>query len=161
MKITTHIGWLVVLGSTIAVCGQSTTPVPPADVAVVVNAANPTRGLSAADVRLMLLGERHFWRGNVQVKLVLRRTGTQERDPVVTRLLKMSDSDFGRMWRMKEFRGELAGMPEFRSSDAQVFQYVREHPGALAVIAARSVPADVKLLRIEGKLPGESGYPLK
>jgi len=93
--------------------------------------------------------------------LVLRTPGTPEHDPVIMRLLNMSDSDFGRMWKNKEFRGELFGLPEFRSSDSQVFQYVREHPGAIGIVAARSVPMDIKLLRIEGKLPGEPSYPLK
>jgi hypothetical protein len=161
MKITRQICCWIVLGAALAAHGQGAVTPASTGVVVVVNSANPTNDLSLTDLRSMLMGERHFWRGNVQVRLVLRDPGTPERDAVIFRLLRMTQSEFTRMWKTKEFRGELAGLPEFRFSDAQVLQYVREHPGAIGILATRNLPNDVKLLKIDGKLPGDPAYPLK
>jgi hypothetical protein len=37
---------------------------------------------------------------------------------------------------------------------------VRDIPGAIALVPASKVPPGVKVLRIDGKRPGEPGYPL-
>lgn len=162
MKIAKHLGLLVLLCSAACARAQTPTPTPPAAEVpvVVVNATNPTSDVSLADLRRMLTGERRFWRGNVQVRLVLREPGSRGSDPVIAGLLKMTTAEFDRMWRTKEFRGELVGFPEFKLSDASVCQYVREHPGGISIIATKTLPPDVKILSVEGKLPGQAGYPL-
>jgi len=76
-----------------------------------VNAKNIYDKLSLADLRKILLGERRFWQGNVQVSLVLREQGTRERDHVLAVLLKMTNADFERHWQAKMFRGESSALP--------------------------------------------------
>ena len=130
------------------------------DLAVVVNGTNPVDELSMAELRRILLGDRRFWRGNVQVKLVLPRVGSRERDKLLTTLVGMSSLEFARYWKDKVFRGEAPDEPPSLSIDGSS-RYVSENPGALAFVAHKNIRADVKILRVDGKLPGAPGYVLK
>lgn len=130
------------------------------DIAVVVNSVNPVSDLSVGDLRRMLLGERRFWGGNVQVRLALREHGARERDQVVSTILKMDNKAFSEHWRAKVFRGEAVDEP-LTLSATMTFQYVKETPGALSFVSARNLPPEIKVLKIDGKLPGDPGYILK
>jgi ABC-type phosphate transport system substrate-binding protein len=131
------------------------------DIAVVVNAANINDKLSVADLRGILLGERRFWKGNVLVSLVLREQGTWERDHVLQVLLKMTNVEFARHWQAKMFRGEASALPLTVPSNGMANEYVADTPGAISFLIGKNLRSDLKVLRIDGKLPGEPGYPLK
>ncbi len=131
-----------------------------ADIAVVVNSVNPVSDLSSGDLRRMLLGERRFWGGNVQIRLALRERGARERDQVVTTILKMDNKAFSEHWRAKVFRGEATDEP-LTLSAALTMQYVKETPGALSFVSAKNLTPEIKILKIDGKLPGDPGYIFK
>lgn len=131
------------------------------DIAVVVNSINPATNLSLGELRRILMGERRFWGGNVQVRLALREPGARERDQVLSTVLKMDNKAFAEHWRAKIFRGEASEEPLTLSSSSTAFQYVKETPGGLSFVSAKNIPADLKILRVDGKLPGEAGYALR
>jgi hypothetical protein len=41
------------------------------------------------------------------------------------------------------------------------YELVTAIPGAIAFVDARNVHPGVKVVRVDGKLPGEKGYPLR
>ena len=131
------------------------------DIAVVVSSRNPANDLSLAELRRILMGERRFWGGNVQVRLVLRERGARERDQVLSSLLKMDNKAFAEHWRAKVFRGEASEEPLTVSSSAMTRQFLTETPGGLTFMVAKSFPTELKVLKIDGKLPGEPGYSLR
>jgi len=131
------------------------------DIAVVVNAVNPDNDVSLAHLRRLLLGDRRFWAGNVRVKLALRERGARERDRMLNVLLDMDNRAFDEHWRAKVFRGEAAEEPLTLSSRDLVVEYVQGTPGALVFMAEKDVPSHLKVLRVEGKLPGEHGYAVR
>src|SRR5258708_21699258 len=131
------------------------------DIAVVVNPVNPDNDVTLAHLRRLLLGDRRFWAGNVRVKLALRERGAHERDRLLTVLLDMDNRAFDEHWRAKVFRGEAAEEPLTLTSREMVIEYVRGRPGSLAFMAEKDVPSHLKVLRVEGKLPGEHGYAVR
>lgn len=133
----------------------------PGDIAIVVNESNPVNELTLSELRNMLMGDRRFWKGNVRVKLILREPGSYERDGVLNTLLKIDNKLFAAHWRAKIFRGEASEEPSSVQSDAQVENYLSQSPGGLAFMRNRSRAAHVKVLRLDGKLPGDDGYVLK
>jgi hypothetical protein len=162
MIVRNYIFALALVGTTLPGNPQSSpAPRESNDIAVVVNVANPVDDLSPSELRRILLGERRFWKGNVQVKLVLRDRGTRERDLVLSILLRMSNREFVEHWRAKIFRGEAGEGPLSVDSISSACQYVRERPSAVTFMAARDVPATLKILKLDGKLPGALGYALK
>ncbi len=131
------------------------------EIAVVVNGGNPVDGLSAPELRRILLGERRFWRGNVQIKLALPHAGSPERDRVLATLLGMNTSEFARHWRDKVFRGEAPDEPLSLPSAGSISRYTSETPGALTFIERKNLGRELKVLKLDGKAPGEPGYFLK
>lgn len=128
------------------------------DVAVVVNVKNPIIRLTMADLRKVFAGEKRTWPGGIPVKLIIRATGTRERETAL-HLLRLSDEDFNRYWIAQIYRGEATG-PVTVFSNGMQKEAVISIPGAIALIAADDVKPGMKVLRIDDKLPGEQGYPL-
>ena len=131
------------------------------DIAVVVNAANPVNELSVPELRKMLTGDRRFWQGNVQVKLVLCAPGLRERDQVLASLLKIKNKEFAGLWRAKVFRGEAAEEPLSVTSASTAQRSLLAMPGGITFVMVKDPSQQLKVLKIEGKLPGEPGYVLK
>jgi len=131
------------------------------DIAVVVNASNPVNDLSFSELRNMLMGDRRFWKGNVRLKLILREPGTRDRDTVLGLLLNLDNRAFAAHWRAKIFRGEASEEPLSVASVSQVERYLLENPGGITFMTAKITAPQLKVLRLEGKLPGDHGYALK
>jgi hypothetical protein len=130
------------------------------DIAVVINPKNDTNDLSSAELRQILLGERRFWKNKAPLTIVLREPGSREREEVIASL-RMSDAEFGQHWRDRVFRGEASAVPLSVPSNGVASQVVRDNAGGVTFVLGRNLSPDLKVLKIDGKFPGEAGYPLK
>ncbi|MEQ1907887.1 MAG: hypothetical protein ABMA15_03645, partial [Vicinamibacterales bacterium] len=59
------------------------------------------------------------------------------------------------------YRAQSASAPIQVESASMVARVVATLPGGLGVARLQQVPKGVKVLRIDGLLPGEPGYPLR
>ena len=132
-----------------------------ADVAVVVNADTPVSDLSLSDVRKVLLGERQYWNSKLPVTLLIRAPVARERDVVLKVIYQMSEAQFKQYWVAKIFRAEAASPPKIVYSNDMQYDLVTAIPGAIAFVDAKAVRPGVKVLRVDGHLPGEKDYPLR
>jgi len=153
---------LTVLVLTAALTGPST-PAPAAegDIAVVVRPDTPAEDLSLADIRKLLLGDRQFWTSNLRVTLLIRAPAARERDIVLKVIYHMSEAQFRQYWISKIFRAEATGGPKIVYSNEMATELVSAIPGSVAFVDATQVPKGLKVLKIDGKLPGDKGYPLR
>jgi ABC-type phosphate transport system substrate-binding protein len=131
------------------------------DIAVVVHPDTPITNLSMAEVRKVFLGDRQYWSTNVPVVLLIRAPVARARDVVLKRIYQMSDAQFKQYWIAKIFRAESASAPKVVYSNDMANELVSAIPGAIAFIDSREVRPGVKIVRVEGKLPGEPGYQLR
>jgi hypothetical protein len=155
------LGLFLLLGYPFATCQSAQGTQEHGDIAILVNPSNPVNELSLSDLRRMLSGDRRFWQGNVQVTLVLPQPGTWERDEILSTVLKASNAEFNRGWMQKVFRGEAIDVPLSVASAAAAQQYLIGTPGGLTFLPAKGLPPQLKVLRLDGKLPGELGYVLR
>jgi hypothetical protein len=132
-----------------------------ADIAVVVRGDTPVDGLSLAEIRKVLLGERQFWNGTLRVTLLMREPGAREREVVLKNIYHMNEAEFQRHWIEKIFRAEAQTGPKIVYSSGMAAELVTSIPGSIAFVDASQIPKNLKELRIDGKLPGEKGYALK
>ena len=129
------------------------------DVAVVVQPNLPVDDLTFAELRKILMGERQFWPSNVRVTLLIRAPVAHERDVVIKNILQMTEAQFRQYWISKVFRAESATSPKTVDTNEIAASLVSNIPGSIAFIESTQVPKNLKVLRIDGRLPGEKGYP--
>lgn len=131
------------------------------DVALVVHPDTAVSNLTLAEVRKVFLGERQYWSANVPVVLLIRAPVARERSVVLKTIYQMSDSQFKQYWIAKIFRAESASAPKVVYSNDMANELVTAIPGAIAFIDTREVRPGAKVIRVDGRLPGEAGYPLR
>src|SRR6266550_795453 len=131
------------------------------DVAVVVHPDTPVSNVNLTEVRRIFLGDRQYWNTNVPVVLLVRAPVARERNVVLKVIYQMSESQFKQYWIAKIFRAETASAPKLVYSNDMANELVTAIPGAITFIDARAVRPGAKVIRVDGHLPGESGYPLR
>jgi ABC-type phosphate transport system substrate-binding protein len=131
------------------------------NVAIVVHANTPVSNLSLADVRKIFRGEKQYWTTDLPVVLLVRAPVARERDVVLKVIYQMTEAQFRQYWVAKIFRAESVSAPKLVYSPDMANQLVATLPGAISFVDARQVGPGLKVLRVDGKLPGEAGYPLR
>src|SRR5688572_26191044 len=132
-----------------------------ADVAIIVRPDLPVDDLTFAEVRKLFLGDRQYWKGNIRVTLLVRAPVARERDIVLRAIYSMSEAQFRQYWISKVFRAETATGPKVVYSNEMATELVSAIPGAVAFVDAAHAPKNLKILKIDGKLPGDKAYPLR
>ena len=147
-----------------AICGSGlagSPPTPEGDIAIVVRPDVPVDNLTFAELRRLMLGDRQFWASNMKVTLLVRAPGAREREVVLKTIYQMSEAQFRQYWIAKVFRAEAASGPRIVYSNQTAAELTSAIPGAVAFVEAAQVPKGLKVLKINGVLPGDKGYPLR
>ena len=131
------------------------------DVAVVVRQDTPINNLTFAEARKLLMGDRQYWSSNLRVVLLIHAPSARERQVVLKTMYGMSEAQFRQYWISKVFRLEATTGPKIVFSNEMAIELVGAIPGAVGFVDAASVPKDLKVLKIDGLLPGEKGYRLR
>ena len=165
MKIFLGIALRLVLASlaTIFFAADARAQCPANGLAVVVNNANATEGLSMAQLRRLLLGDMRNWPDKKKVALVTPDPQSPAFKCLLSAIVRMTDVEYHRFIANVQFRGEEPVELHPASSGIAAAKMVAGSPGAIAIVEASSLPAissTVRVLRINGKQPGEPGYPL-
>jgi hypothetical protein len=129
------------------------------NVAVVVNSENPVSTLTVGDLRKLFAGEKRSWPHGVPVKLIVRAPGCRERLTML-KLLNMSESDYKQYWTGQVLRGEADSEPWVVPSVGMQREALKTFPGAVTLVDAKDVKPGMKIVKLEGLLPDEPGYPL-
>lgn len=130
------------------------------DLAIVVHPTTPVDGLTFAELRQVFVGDRQYWTSEMPVVLLIRAPSSTERDAVLKTIYRMTEPQFKQFWIAKIFRAETATPPKIVYSSDSTNQLVEAVPGAVAFMVASDVRPGLKVLRIDGRLPGEPEYPL-
>jgi len=131
------------------------------DLAVVVHPDVPVEALTFAELRRVLLGDREFWSSGVRVTLLIRAPVARERDVAVKGVCEMTEAQFRQHWIAKVFRNETPSGPKIVYSNEMAIDQVMRTPGAITFIEATKVSKGMKVLKIDGLLPGQPGYKVK
>jgi phosphate transport system substrate-binding protein len=119
--------------------------------AVVVNKDNNVEDVTAVHLSRILRSEVKKWPDGKAVVLVLHRNSAGETE-TLQRLIKMTADELKAMIAAHKDSIVLA------DSDAEVLKIVQTTPGAIGFVDVRSVDNTISVVRVDGKLPMESGY---
>ena len=129
---------------------------------MIVHKQVPVNDLSLPELREIFLGERRFWARELTITLLTPPRGTREREVLLKKIYQQrSESQVQHYWVNKLFDDNAAqAFPKITDSHEMSASLVRTIPGAIALVPANRIPKGVKVLLIDGKKPGEAGYPL-
>lgn len=127
-------------------------------IAVVVNPSVEVDDVSFTEFRKIMLGDRQFWRAGSRITLIVRRPVAIERTVLLEQVYKMSEPQYRQYWVAKVFRAEATSGPRVVLSNDQALELVGVIEGAIGVVDANDVPEGVKILKVDGLLPGDTGY---
>jgi ABC-type phosphate transport system substrate-binding protein len=128
------------------------------DIAVVVHPDVPIDNLTVAELRRILLGDREFWTSGVRVALFLRAPVARERDVAIKDVCRMTEAQFRQHWIAKVFRADVQSAPRIVYSDQMAIDQVSRTPGAITFVESTAAVKGVKVLKIDGRSPGQPGY---
>ena len=134
---------------------------PQTDIAVVVNTGVPVENLTTAELRRILLGDREFWASGMRVTLLIRAPVARERDAAVKSVCLMTEAQFRQHWIGKVFRAETPSGPKIVYSTEMALEQVSRVQGSITFVDASLAGKGAKVLKIEGRLPGQAGYPVR
>jgi phosphate transport system substrate-binding protein len=131
------------------------------DVAVVVHPDVAVDNLTVNELRRVVLGDREFWPAGVRITLLIRAPVAHERDVVLKTLCQMTEAQFRQHWIAKVFRADTALAPKIVYSAEMAVAMVNRFPGAITFVDAALVGKGLKVVKVDGRAPGEPGYRLR
>jgi hypothetical protein len=116
-----------------------------------------------AQLRKLFLGDVRTWPDKKPVVLIRGDASNEVFKCVLSAVVRMSDAEYRRYILSAEFRGGDPLAIKTANSGAASAKIVVSSVGSVAVILAGELPAiaaSVRVVRVNGKEPGEAGYPL-
>jgi len=130
-------------------------------VAIVVHPQVPIDDLSLAQLKSIFLAEQQHWPDRSRITLLVRAPQAPERDLVLNEVYGMSEDRYRQYWIAKMFRAEVASGPKIVFSTDMLRDLVAVIPGSIGFVPVSAVGPDLKVISIDGMLPGDEGYPLR
>ncbi len=125
------------------------------NLAVIVEKNNSVASLSSADLLKVFKFDRAKWPDGKNIVLVMRDPSTPEMQTAINSLYHMQPA---------EFKSLLASHNKaviMVTSEDDMLKAVAAIPGAVGLVDVYSITERVKVVRVDGKLPLEHGYPIK
>lgn len=126
--------------------------------AVIIAASSPAFELQLHELRRLYLGDPVSVGGKKLVPLA-QAPRSPSRVGFDRSVLGMSPEEVTRYWIDRKIRGQ-SGPPKSIDSPDLLQRVVARLPGAIGYVNAGEMRSEVQALRIDGRLPGESGYPV-
>ena len=128
------------------------------NIAVVMSAGSKLQDVQLTELVKLCKGTQKAWADGRSFMLVMRDPAAPEMHTPVQKLFGMAPA---------EFKAAISKLNESRQlvkivdSDEELLRTVEATPGAVGILDVYSINSSVKVLRVDGKLPFDVGYPLK
>ncbi len=123
--------------------------------ALITDPANPASDLTTAELVKIFNVHTQTWPDGKPIKLVVHDPSSPEMRLVFRKLLAMTPE------QAEAFLQSHSRAMVVADSDDAVLKFVSGTRGAIGVVDLFSITKDVKVLKIDGKLPVEPGYVLR
>ena len=123
--------------------------------AVIADTANPTTNMTTAELIKIITARTPNWPDGKPIKIVLRDPSCADMQLVLRKLLAMTSE------QAHAFVNAHRATILVADSDAAILQFVSSTRGAIGIVDLYPLTKDVKVLKVDGKLPVEQAYVLR
>lgn len=128
--------------------------------AVIVAPSSKMTNISLGDLRRVFQSERLTDPDGNRLIALNHPPKTVDRVGFDKVVLRMDADDVGRFWIDRKIRGG-SGPPRTVESLATLRRVVEKLPGAIGYLRPGQLSNEVRAIRVDGKLPEDSGYPVR
>ncbi len=123
--------------------------------AIVADTANSTTNLTSAELVKIFNAHTRIWPDGRPIMIVLRDPSSADMQLILRRVFNMTADE------ARTFIHAHPGTIVVADSDNAVQRFVASTRGAIGVVDLYSLTKDVRVVKIDGKLPVEQGYLLR
>jgi hypothetical protein len=154
---------------TLLICGVLASPSPAPDsyiaepstvFAVVVHVDSKIDNLSLQDLKRYMKLDRRHWPDKSPVILYQRPVSSDLQKYLFKNVYGMTERQLRRHFVSLMNKGSISAIPSVVKKKNMVCRLVGKKNGGIAVVVNEDLPKTVKVIKIDGKKPGEKGYPL-
>jgi len=132
------------------------------ELAIVVNKNNPLDNLSKRDLKRIYLSDMTKWEDGKDILTITLPPASAERKAFQDKVLGMSTDDLAKYLNDEQIKGKNIKASSVQQSGKSAKLFISKVPMAIGYADSDDAKGDdIKILKIDGKLPGEGGYPLK
>ena len=131
------------------------------DLAIIVGKASALDSVTTAELTKILRAEKSKGADGVKFSLSIREAGSPERAALLSGVYAMTEAEYTKFFLQATFTGAIQTAPKQVAAAAGAKQFVAGTPGGISYVRGSDADDSVKVLKVDGKLPGEAGYPLK
>ena len=131
------------------------------DLAIVVNESSLLEDISSADVTKIFKEEKTKSPGGFKYVIAVRASGSPERKAALQGIYHMTNPEYEKLFLQATFAGTIQAAPKELTSANSVREFIASSPGAISYLRASEIDASVKVLKVDGKSPGDPDYPIK
>jgi len=122
------------------------------DLAVIVNNSNATSTVSAAELEKLLKTAVQKWPDGRKVRVFLTDPSSPDTGAILQRAYKIKPEEIKSLVETHKADIQVVG------SDDNILTLVANNPGAIGIVNVYSINSQVKVLKVDEKLPLEQGY---
>lgn len=123
------------------------------DLAIIVDKTNPTSALTSAELQTLLKAGQK-WPDGTRVRVFLTNPSSPDNRMILQRVYKMTPDEVRALFAAHKDEIQVV------TSEEMVLTLVANTPGAIGIVNVYSINSQVKVVKVDEKLPLEQGYPL-
>lgn len=128
--------------------------------AVVMHVDSKIDDLSLKDLKKYMKLDRRHWPDKTSVILYQRPVTSDLQKFLYKDVYGMTERQLRRHFVSLMNKGSISAIPSVVRKKGMVCRLVGKKNGGIAVVANGNLPKTVKVIKIDGKKPGDKGYPL-
>ncbi len=128
------------------------------NLALITPASGKVDSVTLTDLAKLAKGAAKTWPDGRNFSLVLKDPDSDDMRVVLQKLFGISSAELRQLAAKLNDARPGSAYIRFVSSDAEVLQRVQSTPGAVGLVDVYAITSAVKVIRVDGKLPFDSGY---
>ena len=130
--------------------------------AVIVSQGVPVEALTRDELHRIMTFKRTHWKSGQAINLLLPGSSLPARTFLLRNVYRMSEKELRQFILQAIFQAQIDFAPKVVEAERDAVAFVASGRSAIAIVSSEAPNSEmVRVLRIDGRLPGEAGYSLR